>query len=56
MVSGGGGGGDREAMMAEMRLMRTEYGKKMLKLLNADQKKQWAEMTGKPFKFAADDR
>ena len=56
MFSGGGGGGDRESMMAEMRLMRTEYGKKMLKLLNADQKKKWAEMTGKPFKFAADDR
>lgn len=56
MFSGGGGGGDREAMRAETRLMRTEYGKKMLKVLNADQKKKWAEMVGKPFKFANDDR
>ena len=52
----GGGGGDREAMMAEFRLMRTEYGKKMLKVLNADQKKKWAEMVGKPFKFVDEDR
>ena len=56
MFSGGGGGGDREAMMAEMRLMRTEYGKKMLKVLNADQKKKWTEMVGKPFKFVNEDR
>ena len=52
----GGGGGDRESMMAEFRLMRTEYGKKMLKVLNADQKKKWAEMVGKPFKFVNEDR
>ena len=52
----GGGGGDREAMMAEVRLMRTEYGKKMLTVLNADQKKKWTEMVGKPFKFVDEDR
>lgn len=51
MFQGGGGGGDREAMMAEMRKMREGYSKDMLKLLTAEQNKKWLAMLGKPFKF-----
>lgn len=51
MFQGGGGGGDREAMVAKMTALREQYGKDMLKVLDASQQKKWAEMTGKPFKF-----
>ena len=51
MFQSGGGGGDREAMMAEVRKMREGYSKDMLKLLTADQNKKWQAMLGKPFKF-----
>ena len=52
----GGGGGDRQAMMEEMRSLREDYGKDMLKVLTADQKKTWATMVGKKFKFQQIDR
>ncbi len=51
-----GGGGDRQAMMEEMRSLREDYGKDMLKVLTADQKKTWTAMLGKKFKFQQIDR
>lgn len=56
MRSGGGGGGDFRAMMEEMQELRADYGKDMIKLLTADQKKIWASMLGKKFKFQQIDR
>ncbi|MCH8978355.1 MAG: Spy/CpxP family protein refolding chaperone [Armatimonadetes bacterium] len=56
MFSGGGGGGDRQAMMEEMQSLREDYGKDMLKVLTGDQKKIWATMVGKKFKFQQIDR
>ena len=50
------GGGDRQAMREEMRSLREDYGNDMLKLLTADQKKTWATMLGKKFKFQQIDR
>ncbi|HXH59752.1 MAG TPA: hypothetical protein VNI20_00180, partial [Fimbriimonadaceae bacterium] len=46
-----GGGGDRQAMMEEMRSLREGYSKDMLKVLTDDQNKKWVAMLGKPFKF-----
>lgn len=51
LFQGGGGGGDREAMMAEMRKLREGYAKDMLAVLTGDQNKKWQAMLGKPFKF-----
>ena len=56
MFSGGGGGGDRQAMMEELRGLREDYGKDMLKVLTADQTKAWTAMLGKKFKFQQIDR
>ncbi len=56
MFSGGGGGGDRAAIREELQALRADYGKDMLKLLTADQKKIWASMVGKTFKFQQIDR
>lgn len=47
----GGGGGDREAMMAEMAKMRAANDKKLAGVLTVDQAKKWEAMLGKPFKF-----
>ena len=52
----GGGGGDFAAIMEEMQALRADYGKDMIKLLTADQKKIWASMLGKKFKFQQIDR
>lgn len=51
IFGGGGGGGDRQAAFEEMRGLREDYGKDMLKVLTADQKKTWTAMVGKKFKF-----
>jgi Spy/CpxP family protein refolding chaperone len=51
MFQGGGGGGDMEAMRAEMTKLRENYGKKMLAVLTAEQKAKWDASLGKPFKF-----
>lgn len=53
---GGGGGGDFAAIREEIQALREDYGKDMLKLLTADQKKIWASMVGKTFKFQQIDR
>lgn len=51
MFSGGGAGGDMEAIRAEMTKLRESYGKKMLAVLTAEQKTKWDASLGKPFKF-----
>ncbi len=51
MMQGGGGGGDRAAMQQQMQAMRAETDKKVLGVLNADQKATWEAMLGKPFTF-----
>ena len=48
----GGGGFDIEAFMA----MRADYGKEMVKVLTAAQKKTWDGMLGKKFKLLPIDR
>jgi alpha-mannosidase len=47
----GGGGGDRQAMMEQMQAMREETNKKILAVLNAEQRAKWDSMLGKPFNF-----
>lgn len=51
MMQGGGGGGDRQAMMQQMQAMREETDKKILAVLNSDQRAKWDSMLGKPFNF-----
>lgn len=42
-------GGDREEITKKISNLRREATEKALKVLDADQKKQWETMTGKPF-------
>lgn len=51
MVQGGGGGGDFQAMREQMQAMRAETDRKILALLNPDQKAKWESMLGKKFEF-----
>jgi len=51
MFQGGGGGGDRQAMMETMQKLREETNAKLLAVLTAEQKKVWEGMLGKPFQF-----
>lgn len=51
MFQGGGGGGDRQAMMETMQKLREETNAKLLAVLTAEQKKTWEAMLGKPFQF-----
>ncbi len=51
MFQGGGGGGDRQAMMETMQKLREETNAKLLAVLTAEQKKAWEGMLGKPFQF-----
>jgi Spy/CpxP family protein refolding chaperone len=44
-----GGGGDFQENMKKMAALRKEYLGKAAEVLTAEQKKQWADMTGKPF-------
>lgn len=48
---GGGGGGDFAAIREEITALRADYGKQMVKVLTAAQKKTWDGMLGKKFKF-----
>jgi Spy/CpxP family protein refolding chaperone len=43
------GGGDPQENMQKMQSLNKEYMTKASDVLTADQKKQWTEMTGKPF-------
>lgn len=51
MFQGGGGGGDRQAMMETMQKVREETNAKLLAVLTSEQKKTWESMLGKPFQF-----
>lgn len=51
MFQGGGGGGDRQAMMETMQKLREERNAKLLAILTPEQKKIWEGMLGKPFQF-----
>ncbi len=51
MFQGGGGGGDMEAMRAQMTKLREDYSKKMLAVLTAEQKTKWDASLGKKFTF-----
>jgi Spy/CpxP family protein refolding chaperone len=51
MFQNGGGGGDFQAMRAEMDKMRANYSAKMLAVLTPEQKAKWDAAVGKPFKF-----
>jgi Spy/CpxP family protein refolding chaperone len=46
-----GGGGDFQEMRKKMEALRKEYVGKAAEVLTAEQKKQWADMTGKPFEL-----
>jgi hypothetical protein len=48
---GAGGGGDRAALRTETAALRKKTEEKLEALLTDDQKKQWKEMLGAPFKF-----
>jgi len=47
----GGGGGDREAMMAKMTSMRKANFDKALALLTSEQKAAWKDLIGEPFDY-----
>jgi hypothetical protein len=47
----GGGGGDRETMMAEFQKMREANDKQLLAVLTPTQTQKFNELKGKPFKF-----
>lgn len=51
MFQGGGGGGDFQAMREQMQAMRAETDRKILAVLNAEQKAKWESMLGKKFEF-----
>jgi len=50
------GGGDQQENMTKMRALNKEAFTKATEVLTADQKKQWTEMTGKPFEMKPNPR
>ena len=54
LFQGGGRGGDFAAMREKMQKLTKETTKKMVAVLDADQKKAWNKMLGEPFEIKFD--